>query len=122
METTDIVLWIAVGIFIGATAFYLTLKLAVNILMRRLARDIEQLEVDLDQHEKTIQARVELHNNEFFVYNNDTNEFMAQGATLQDLRKRIRDRWSTYRVSVVAGDENVLAQLKEQLNEKSCSQ
>jgi predicted RNase H-like HicB family nuclease len=122
METTDIVLWVAVGIFIGATAFYLTLKLAVNILMRRLAQDIEQLEVELDQHQKTIQARVELHNNEFFVYNNDTNEFMAQGATLQDLRKRIRDRWSAYRVSVVAGDENVLAQLKEQLNENSCSQ
>ena len=122
METIDIVLWVAVGIFIGATAFYLTLKLAVNILMRRLARDIEQLEVELNQHQKTIQARVELHNNEFFVYNNDTNEFMAQGATLQDLRKRIRDRWSTYRVSVVAGDENVLAQLKEQLNENSCSQ
>jgi predicted RNase H-like HicB family nuclease len=122
METTDIVLWVAVGIFIGATAFYLTLKLAVNILMRRLARDIEQLEVELDQHQKTIQARVELHNNEFFVYNNDTNEFMAQGATLQDLRERIRNRWSAYRVSVVAGDENVLAQLKEQLNENSCSQ
>jgi predicted RNase H-like HicB family nuclease len=122
METIDIVLWVAVGIFIGATAFYLTLKLAVNILMRRLARDIEQLEVELNQHQKTIQARVELHNNEFFVYNNDTNEFMAQGATLQDLRKRIRDRWSTYQVSVVAGDENVLAQLKEQLNENSCSQ
>ena len=122
METIDIVLWVAVGIFIGVTAFYLTLKLAVNILMRRLARDIEQLEVELNQHQKTIQARVELHNNEFFVYNNDTNEFMAQGETLQDLRKRIRDRWSTYRVSVVAGDENVLAQLKEQLNENSCSQ
>ena len=122
METIDIVLWVVVGIFIGVTAFYLTLKLAVNILMRRLARDIEQLEVDLNQHQKTIQARVELHNNEFFVYNNDTNEFMAQGATLQDLRDRIRNRWSAYRVSVVAGDENVLAQLKEQLNENSCSQ
>jgi len=122
METIDIVLWVAVGIFIGVTAFYLTMKLAVNILMRRLAQDIEQLEVELDQHQKTIQARVELHNNEFFVYNNDTNEFMAQGATLQDLRERIRNRWSAYRVSVVAGDENVLAQLKEQLNENSCSQ
>jgi hypothetical protein len=43
METIDIVLWLVIGICIGATAFYLTLKLAVNILMRRLARDIEQL-------------------------------------------------------------------------------
>jgi vancomycin resistance protein YoaR len=122
METTDIISWVVVGIFVGVTALYLTMKLAVNILMRRLTRDIEQLEVELNQHQKTIQARVELHNNEFFVYNNNTNEFMAQGATLQDLRKRIRDQWSTYRVSVVAGDENVLEQLKEQLNENSCSQ
>jgi len=122
METTDIVLWIAVGIFIGVTAFYLTMKLAVNLLARRIEQQLETLDQALKEHVDLIPCRVEQHNGVFFVYNNETNEFMAQGNDLAELRERIKARWKDRRVSVVAGDENVLAQLKEQLNENSCSQ
>jgi len=122
METTDIVLWIAVGIFIGVTAFYLTMKLAVNLLARRIEQQLETLDQALKEHVDLIPCRVEQHNGVFFVYNNETNEFMAQGNDLAELRERIKTRWKDRRVSVVAGDENVLAQLKEQLNENSCSQ
>jgi predicted RNase H-like HicB family nuclease len=121
METIDIVVWIAVGVFIGVFAFYITLKLAVNMLMRRLAQDIQEIESALEETEKAILARVELHNNIFFVYNNETNEFMAQGNDLTELRERIRARWSQYKVSVVAGDDHVLDLLKAQLNESSSS-
>lgn len=122
METIDIVLWIAMGVAIGVFAFYITLKLAINILMRRLARDIDELQSELDKHEKDIPARVELHNNVFFVYNNDTNEFMAQGNSLVELREHIKARWSQHKVSVVAGDDHALELLKAQLNESSSSQ
>jgi hypothetical protein len=122
METTDIVLWIAVGIFIGVTAFYLTMKLAVNLLTRRIEQQLETLDQALKEHVDLIPCRVEQHNGVFFVYNNETNEFMAQGNDLAELRERIKTRWKDRRVSVVAGDENVLEQLKEQLNENSCSQ
>ena len=118
---TDIVLWVVVGIIIGVTAFYLTLKLAVNILMRRLAQDLDALQIELDENEKAILARIELHNDVFFVYNNDTNEFMAQGNDLTELRERIRARWSQYKVSVVAGDDHALDLLKAQVNESSNS-
>lgn len=122
METTDIILWIAVGIFIGVTAFYLAMKLAVNLLTRRIEQQLETLDQALKEHVDLIPCRVEQHNGVFFVYNNETNEFMAQGNDLAELRERIKARWKDRRVSVVAGDENVLAQLKEQLNENSCSQ
>lgn len=121
MEMIDIVVWIAVGVAIGVFAFYITLKLAVNILMRKLAQDIQEIETALGETEKAILARVELHNNVFFVYNNETNEFMAQGNDLTELRERIRARWSQYKVSVVAGDDHVLDLLKAQLNESSSS-
>jgi len=121
METIDIVLWIAVGIVIGVGVFYFTLKLAVNILMRRLAQDIDALQAEIDKNEKAISARIELHKNVFFVYNNETNEFMAQGNDLAELREHIRVRWSQYRVSVVAGDDHALDLLKAQLNESSSS-
>ena len=122
METIDIVLWIAVGVAIGVFAFYITLKLAVNILKNRLIHDLESLQAELDENKKAIQARVELHNNVFFVYNNETNEFMAQGNDLTELRERIRARWSQYKVSVVAGDDHALDLLKAQVNEISSSQ
>ena len=122
METIDIVLWVVVGIFIGVTAFYLTLKLAVNILTRRIERELETLEEALKEHVDLIPCRVEQHQGMFFVYNNNTNEFMAQGSTLTELRERIKARWKDHRVSVVAGDEDVLEQLKAQLNESSNSQ
>ena len=122
MEMIDIVLWIALGVAIGAWLFYLALKLAVHILMRRLSQDIETLEEALKEQVELIPCRVEQHDGVFFVYNNDTNEFMAQGSTLSELRKRIKARWKDRRVSVVAGDEAVLEQLKAQLNESSSSQ
>jgi lipopolysaccharide export LptBFGC system permease protein LptF len=121
MEMIDIVLWIALGVVIGVCVFYFALKLAVQILARRLAYDIETLEEALKEHVDLIPCRVEQHDGVFFVYNNDTNEFMAQGSTLAELRERIKTRWKDQRVSVVAGDEAVLEQLKAQLNESSSS-
>ncbi len=122
METVDIVLWVVVGIFIGVSLFYLALKLAVNVLTRRIERELETLEEALKEHVDLIPCRVEQHQGVFFVYNNETNEFMAQGSTLTELRERIKARWKDQRVSVVAGDEAVLEQLKAQLNESSNSQ
>jgi hypothetical protein len=122
METIDIVLWISVGIAIGAWMFYFALKLAVNILARRIQQQLETLDEALKEQVDLIPCRVEQHNGVFFVYNNDTEEFMAQGSTLAELRERIKARWKDQRVSVVAGDEAVLEQLKAQLNESSNSQ
>lgn len=118
----DIVVWIMVGMAIGVAGFYLAIKVAVNVLIRRLARDIDSLQVELEEQQKPIPARVELHNKVFFVYNNETNEFMAQGTDLAELRERIRARWSQQKVSLVAGDDDAIALLKAQVNESSNSQ
>lgn len=122
METSDILLWIALGAAIGIWVFYIALKLTINVFVRRLAHDIEELQAELEKHEKAIPARVELHNNVFFVYNNDTNEFMAQGNSLAELREHIKARWSQHKVSLVAGDDQAIELLKAQLNESSSSQ
>lgn len=118
---SDIILGVAIGAVIGVVGFYFAMKLAINILMRRLARDVETLEEALKEQINLIPCRVEQHDGVFFVYNNDTNEFMAQGSTLAELRERIKARWKDQRVSVVAGDDAVLEQLKAQLNESSSS-
>jgi len=121
METTDILLYIALGICIGVWLFYFTLKLIIRRLLARIENDLEEA-LEKHQEEKTIPCRVELHNAMFFVYNNETNEFMAQGKDLKELREHIKFRWADKKVSVVAGEENVLDQLRAQLNESSSSQ
>jgi len=120
---SDLVLGILIGVPAGVALMYLVLKIAINVAINKIKEDLGSLDEMLEQHqENVIDCRVESHQGMFFVYNNDTNEFMAQGSTLAELRERIRARWSNRRVSVVAGDETVLEQLKAQLNESSSSQ
>jgi hypothetical protein len=121
METmmSDIVLGIVLGIAIGAWLFYIGIKIVMARLIARIEGDLEQA---LEQaKEESIPCRVEQHNEIFFMYNNDTNEFMAQGSDLKELCKHIRSRWANRKVSVVAGDNAVLETLRTQLNESSNS-
>lgn len=121
---SDILIWLSLGIVIGIWLFYLAIKIALHVLTKKLERDLGNLEQTLEQYrdENTIPCRVELHDDVFFVYNDDTDEFMAQGRDLVELRERIQARWADRRVSVVAGDDDVLKILKAQLNESSSSQ
>jgi len=121
---SDFIVGGILGMLLGIWLFYLVMKMAVHITVARASKELQDLEKAIEQYheEDMIPCRVESHQGVFFVYNNDTNEFMAQGLTGSELRERIKARWSNIRVSVVAGDEAVLQQLKAQLNESSSSQ
>jgi len=121
---SDFIVGSILGMLLGIWLFYLVMKMAVHITVARASKELQDLEKAIEQYheESMIPCRVESHQGVFFVYNNDTNEFMAQGLTGAELRERIKARWSNIRVSVVAGDEAVLQQLKAQLNESSSSQ
>jgi hypothetical protein len=73
---------------------------------------------------KLIMARVELHDDTFYVYNKENNEFMAQGKTLAEVKEHMFTRFSKDKFNVIADpDENVdvLKKLKETANETSNS-
>lgn len=119
---SDIVLGVMLGIVIGVGLFYIGIKIAMAVLINRIRKEIGTLEDALSEAEdEKILCRVEQHNEQFFVYNNDTNEFMAQGKDLPELREKIRARWADHKVSVIAGETHVLEQLRTQLNESSSS-
>lgn len=121
---SDLIVGSILGMLLGIWLFYLVMKMAVHITVARASKELQDLEKAIEQYheEDMIPCRVESHQGMFFVYNDQTNEFMAQGNTLAELRDRIKVRWSNIRVSVVAGDEAVIQQLKAQLNESSSSQ
>ena len=68
---------------------------------------------------KQIQARLEEHNGVFLLYNNDTNEFLAQGVDHDTLKDNVRARWGGFDVLIVAGDKDQIKLLKEQRNADS---
>ena len=121
---SDFIVGGILGMLLGIWLFYVLMKMAVHITVARASKELQELEKAIEQYheEDMIPCRVESHQGMFFVYNDQTNEFMAQGNTLAELRDRIKARWSNIRVSVVAGEQAVLEQLKAELNESSSSQ
>lgn len=121
---SDFIVGILVGVPAGMFLMYFLLKIILDMAIKKLTQDIGDLDqvIEKFREDRAIDCRVESHNGVFFVYNNDTNEFMAQGSTLVELRERIKSRWANVRVSVVAGEQAVLEQLKAELNESSSSQ
>ena len=117
----ELFLYFLAGIMVGACLFYFGLKFMIGHAISKLHKELDTLDEVAEAIDKIILARVELHNNQYYVYNNETDEFIAQGTSLKELRERIKDRWSEYKISVVAGDDLAIDQLQKQLNENSNS-
>jgi hypothetical protein len=95
----------------------LIVYIVVKIMIWATLRQIERQGVEIDSliasmqakaREPVIEARLEEHQGEFFLYRVDNGEFIAQGATAGEIvertDKRIRDR----PVMVIEADDGVL--------------
>lgn len=55
---------------------------------------LENMQQSLQQHdENVIQITIEKHNNVFYVYDRETNEFMAQGSTQNEVENNLKKRY-----------------------------
>ena len=105
----------AIGFVIGYIVCLFQIRGAIN---RAVDRTLEEHE-DTDSTTKQIQARVEECDGVFLLYNNDTNEFLAQGVDHATLKDNVRARCSGFDVLIVAGDADHIKLLKEQYNASS---
>ena len=69
---------------------------------RRIDRLMESVQVDIrekieEELENLIPIKIEYDNSTFFVYNNDDNTFMAQGATRKELEQNLEKRFPNKR-------------------------
>lgn len=105
---------------------------AAALLIRWLAhRAIEKFMDKFESGELTpepevpqIKAKVEVDNGVFFVYNNENGSFIAQGNTIEELKKHLQDRYKDIDIRIVSGDPEAFAKLKlevEKFNENSSS-
>lgn len=56
-------------------------------------RFIEQLHQSSEEDASVIQINIEKHNNVFYVYDKETNEFMAQGSSKDEVETNLKKRY-----------------------------
>lgn len=102
-----------VGMIFGMCLALVVVYLYLRMVMLRAAQNIDDL-MKVIEHlkESIIHARVEEADGVFYVYNTADDAFMAQGATIAELRERIEQRWHDAQVMITQGDQAVLDRLK----------
>ena len=89
---------------------YLVLQIVLNYFAIQALRD------EIGQHldSRTIPVTVEFDNNQYYCYNKQNKEFMAQGATYDEIKKRLQARFSDCVVYIDGGDPAVIDKLLSQ--------
>ena len=109
----DILLGISLGILLGWLTAYIIMRVVVWATMRQIEREGIEIDALLEKmrekaREQVIEARLEEHQGEFFLYRKDTGEFIAQGATAQEITERTDRRVYHMPVVVTEADEGVM--------------
>ena len=124
----ELIVGIVIGMLVAWATVWFMLKTVITRVNDEMGKMLDKVVADVEKEEhdsrKLILARVELHDDTFYVYNKENNEFMAQGRTLAEVKEHMFTRFSKDKYNVIADpDENVdvLKKLKETANETSHS-
>jgi hypothetical protein len=94
----DIIFWCIV-IWLASKFFLLYLQARQEILREEIKELSEQLK------NKIIQVNVEKHGSVFYLYERDTNRFIAQGSDINEIKKKCEDR---FKGAVIVADSDEL--------------
>lgn len=79
-------------------------------VMRRLERKIAELELVLEKTvENIVEAKIEEHHGQFYLFDKTTDTFLAQGFTAQEIADKMK---KTLQVYVTEGDPDVIQRFK----------
>jgi hypothetical protein len=87
--------FLSFGVF--ALGFILGWILREELAKRRVDKLLAELEGDIEEksdaiRKNTIPIKIEIHNGAYYVFNTDTDEFMAQGKTRPELEIELAKR------------------------------
>ena len=74
---------------------------------------IKALKAELEEHieSRMVPVTVEFDNNQYYCYNKENKEFMAQGASGEEIKKRLEDRFHDCVIYIDGGDPAVIERL-----------
>ena len=119
----ELIVGIVIGMLVAWVTVWFMLKTVITRVNDEMGKMLDKVVAEVEEHQdprKLIMARVELHDDTFYVYNKENNEFMAQGRTLAEVKEHMFKRYSQDKYNVIADpedNEEVLKKLKETANE-----
>ena len=108
---------LVVGTVLAWLTVYVMLKTVITKVNDEMGKILDQAAEAVEEANNKIEilARVELHGDTFYAYNKETNEFMAQGRTLKEIKEHMFKRYDKTKYNVMAdpeSDADVLKKLK----------
>lgn len=111
LEFVDFFFWLMLS--------YMLCQIVLNGFLLWFAGHLEKkiLAEVKEQESNEVLARLEVVENQFFLYNNETNQFLGQGGTVQKLKEQMTSRFPNRDVKIVAGKKNECELLKRELEQ-----
>lgn len=82
-------------------------------ILRRLETRITELELALKEvNENVVEAKIEEHHGQFYLFDKNTDHFLAQGYTAQEVANKMKKKLQVY---VTTGDPDVIKRFKATL-------
>jgi hypothetical protein len=105
-----------VDAFFLMVLMWVTTRITSKIFNRTLDSERVKILVDLDK-ERLIPLTVEVDGDQYLCYNSLTNDFVCQGANLNEIVDRFRARFPDKEAAITNGDAAVLTALKLQIKD-----
>lgn len=104
------------GIVAGLVLAYFVAQIVIWQTMRQIRQrmDVDELIKQLETRveEAVIQVRIEEHQGEFFVYNIENDQFLAQGRDAASLKAAVESRSDGRTVLITEGDKDVIERFR----------
>ena len=79
------------GIITGILVYRALIAYAAYALEKKIDKKVSELMSEMKK--SMIDSKIEMANGIYYLYNRDTNEFLAQGATFEELEKAARSKY-----------------------------
>ena len=105
-----------VDAFFLMVLMWVTTRITSKIFSRTSDSERVKILVDLDK-EQLIPLTIEVDGDQYLCYNSLTNDFVCQGANLNEIVDRFRARFPDKEAAIAKGDDAVITALKLQIKD-----
>ena len=98
-------------VFFWMLVFWLALQVFGGMFNRHMENRIEQLNAEIEDIKKVYKrVKIEEHYDTFYLFNAETDEFIGQGRTMQEIADRIKGEVV---LNVIEGDPDVIKRFQQ---------
>lgn len=114
MNFFDFVAGVGLSILILVLVWMVFVSMAMRVIE---ARAVQKAKANKEESDTVIPLQVEVAGNQFLCYHAKTMDFVCQGSSLNEIRSRFKLRYPDRSAAVVAGDQQAVTTLQQQLKE-----